>query len=163
VSCDQKYWNTCSKKCGGKILCGDCIKSKCGWCSSSESSNCMFGSINGPFNTTCNSTWAFGDINKCPKRDECSSISYCGACAANSNCGWCHANSRCMTGNLNGPKENTCSDWSFTKCPTYSAKKLWWAWLLGAIFVVLLISLVSNRWNTSRSIANAISYSSLPI
>lgn len=140
--CDQKDWNPCSKKCGGKILCGDCVLSKCGWCYSSKHSNCMFGSEKGPFNSTCNDTWIFGDTNKCPKKDECTTFSYCSACIENNNCGWCQSTSRCEKGSISGPDKSTCKEWRFNSCPMFTVSKLWWAILLVIIVSILLIGLV---------------------
>ena len=42
-------------------------------------------------------------------------ISNCESCFIQSNgkCGWCADNNECYVGNLDGPSNNTCSDWSF--------------------------------------------------
>lgn len=102
----------------------------------------MFGSEKGPFNSTCNETWIFGDVNKCPAKDYCTTYSYCSACVENKNCGWCHTTSRCERGTSSGPDKSTCKEWKFDSCPKFSASKLWWAILLAIVAGILVVGIV---------------------
>lgn len=116
--CSSQDWNPCSKVCGGKFVCKDCLLSGCGWCESpGTSANCIFGDTKGPLNATCNHRWIYGNTDKCPQDVSCFQHAYCDTCVQNDQCGWCESTHRCVPGMSSGPSTGKCEQYMYYSCP----------------------------------------------